>query len=285
MKQSLYKCYGKINVGLNIDGTTSDGFHNLDMVMIPLVYHDSILISEDKNRHTHSILIDDFSVEIKERNLINGMLDILEKEKGIASKFRIILHKLIPLQGGFGGGSSDAAGTLRCVNDLLKLNLTKDEMKKYSLQLGSDIPFFIDNKPMRCKGRGEVMTPITIKKDYFVIIAQPKTGCSTKVVYAKYDELGGDHPNIDNIIEALANGDDELLANSLANSLQKSATSIVPEIDVLINELKQLNLKIVSMTGSGSGVFALTTDKKLAKNAIKALQEKGYFAELTKFIR
>lgn len=285
MKNCLAKCNAKINIGLNISGLDEKGYHKLDMIMVPLVYHDSILISEAKNRITNSVTIDDFSVEIKEKNLVTGIIDLLAKEKGFANKFRVIIHKLIPLQGGFGGGSSDAASTMKCVNNILKLNMTNEEMKKLSLSLGSDIPFFIDCKPMRCKNRGEEMTPIEIAKDYYVVITQPKTGCSTKVIYSKYDELGGENCDIDVIEKALKEGNDEVLASALNNSLQRAAVSFVPEIETLISIIKNNGIKIAGMTGSGSGVFGLTTDKKLAKKVAYTLEEMGYFAEYTKILK
>ena len=125
------------------------------------------------------------------------------------------------------------------------------------------------------------MTPIEVKNNYYVLIVKPARGCSTKEVYEKSNDYDIQIKDVDSVIEALANGNDELLANSIFNDLQNPATDILPEIKDIIEMLKgQFGLKIVQMTGSGSAVFALSQNKKELENIIKQIY-KDYYVELT----
>ena len=117
-----------------------------------------------------------------------------------------------------------------------------------------------------------------------MLLVKPEAGCSTKEVYAISDTMDLKTCNIDDVIKALAEGDDELLANSISNALQEPAISVVPSIQTIIDELHGFGLKIVQVTGSGSAVFAISTDKKLLKKVLKKLEDK-YEVELAKVLK
>ena len=284
MRTYAFKSYAKINIGLSVEKVREDGYHDLDMVMVPLQLHDSVLLKELKNKPDNYITIDDFSLITFKYNLATFAIDALAAKYKFPNKFRIMIHKVIPLKAGMGGGSSNAATVLNAVNTLLKLNASDEELMEIGKKIGADVPFFIKNKPMRCTGIGEKMEPIEIKNDYYVLICKPKQGCSTKEVFGAYDANEHKKVDINTIVKALAEGDDELLANSLANSLEEPACQIVPEIKIIIDELKEQGLKIVGMTGSGSAVFALSTDKKQLKKVARVM-EQHYFTELTKILK
>ena len=285
MKKVLIKSYAKINIALNVNGKTSDGYHDLDMIMVPINMHDSILMNVLDHRKTDSITVDDYSCRFGGHNLASLVIDELRKRHHFKEMFRVDIHKVIPIQAGFGGGSSNAAATMKGVDQLLNLNLSKEEMLEIALKIGSDVPFFVENKPMRCKGRGEIMTPIFIKNNYYVVLTKPTAGCSTKDIYAKCDELVLKTCNMDLVQKALQEGDDDLLAENVDNSLYEPALFYVPEIKEIIATMKENGAKVALMTGSGSGTFCLTSDKKLAKKIYKALEKKGYDAELTEVIK
>jgi len=289
MYKAAQKSYAKINIALNVTKTREDGYHDLDMIMVPLKLHDSVQISELKGKKDNFVVMDDFSIKLGHTNIAETALKaVLKKAKVTDKKFLVFIHKLIPMQAGLGGGSSNAAATMLVTNTFLKLNYSKEELLKLSEPIGSDVPFFIESKPARCKCKGEELTPITIKNNYYVIIVKPEEGCSTKEIYTKFDENPCyNAANIDNVIKALEEGDDDLLAKSMGNSLQDVATDLVPEIRVVINKLKLKGLKMVMMTGSGSAVFALTTDKKLAKRIAREMEEENpqYYIELTEVLK
>ena len=284
MKSLHIRSYAKINLCLNITGKRADGYHELDMIMVPISLHDSLVVDTLEKSPDNFVTVDDFSIGTFSYNLATFSIDKLRSIYHFNEKFRSLIHKVIPIQAGLGGGSSNAACSLKAVNDLLKLGATDEELMEIGKTLGCDIPFFVKCKPARCKGLGEILEPIEIKNNYYVLIVKPEAGCSTKEVYAMADSMDLTICNVDNVIKALKEGDDDLLAASIGNSLQAPAIKLVPQIQTIIDELRDCGLKIVQMTGSGSAVFALSTDKKLLKNILKKFDNK-YQVELARVLK
>ena len=108
MKSLLLKSYAKINICLNVIKKREDGYHELDMVMLPLALHDSIYMEELKNAKDHFITIDDFSLGLLKYNIATATMEKMQAKYGIDHKFRITIHKNIPMQSGLGGGSSNS---------------------------------------------------------------------------------------------------------------------------------------------------------------------------------
>lgn len=286
MKTILAKSYAKINICLDIKGTNKDGYHNLDMVMLPIELHDSIQITELKHAPDNMFSMDDFTTGVLDHNIVVLLLDKFAELYSFKNKFNINIHKAVPTQAGLGGGSSNAAFTIKAVNDYLKLNVSEEELIKMSKPYGADIPFFIKCKPARCQGIGEILTPITIKNKYYVLIVKPLAGCATREVYKMADSMELKTGSVEDVIKALETGDDELLGKSIFNALEEPASKLVPEILDVKQGLKDQGLKIVQMSGSGSSVFALSTDKKALKRAEKAMEKKGnYDIVLTKLVK
>lgn len=284
MKSLLLKSYAKINICLNVVGKRPDGYHELDMIMLPLKLHDSILFTELPNAKDHFVTIDDFSLGLFQYNIATTSLQKMEARYGFTNKFRITIHKVIPMQSGLGGGSSNAGCVINAVNSYLKLNLPYEELVALSTGLGADIPFFLTNKPARCTGIGEKVEFINVKNDYYVLLVKPEAGCSTQGVYQVSDKMELPMGDVEKVKEALEKGDDDLLAQSIFNALEQPAISLVPEIQIIKDKLKLAGLKIVQMTGSGSCVFALSTDKHLIHSVARQL-ENQYLVEVTKVLK
>ena len=278
------KSYAKINIALSITESREDGYHELDSVMIPVELHDTIILSKLRKAVDNYVTVDDYTLTAFNHNLATYAIDKLSELYKFEQKFRIFIHKNIPIQAGLGGGSSNAAFTMKAVNQMLKLGIDNDKLKSIGKTLGADVPFFIDCVPCRVTGIGENITPITIKNNYYVLLVKPKQGCSTKETYSKFQQKNHKNINIENVIKALEEGDDELLANSIGNDLEDPAIESVPEIQVIKDYLKSKGLKIVMMSGSGSTVFAMSQDKKLLKTIEEELEDK-YFVELTKVLK
>lgn len=284
MKNLLVKSYAKINIVLNVLGKQEDGYHQLDMVMLPLQLHDSILLSSIKGAPDNYVTIDDFSLGDIQYNLATFAIDSLQKKYGFDNKFRVFIHKVLPIQAGLGGGSSNAAATMLGVNKYLKLGMTEQDFIDVGKKLGADVPFFTKNIPARCQGIGEIITPITVKNDYYVILVKPKEGCSTKEIYGMADEMQIQTYDVETVIKALEEGDDELLAKSIGNSLEPAGIKKVPEVQIIKNKLKERGLSIVMMSGSGSVVFGMSTNKKLIKKIGLELEDE-YRVEITKVLK
>ena len=280
------KSYAKINISLRVKSKMENGYHELDSVMVPIELHDSIVISPLYNRNDSFVTVDDFSNGLIHYNLAGSAIDALEKKYGVHKCFRIYIHKVIPMQAGLGGGSSNAAFTLRAINQILKLGASDEELIEIATPLGADIPFFIKCQPSRCGGIGEKIQPIEIKNNYHVLIVKPNEGVSTKECFKIADNKPYPEVDVDKVVEALRTGDDDMLAEYMGNSLQPSAIELVPEIQTIIDYLKEQGLKLVMMSGSGSSVFALSTDKSILKRIQKQIdEEERWFCELTKVIK
>ena len=284
MKNLHIRSFAKINISLNITKKRDDGFHELDSVMLPISLHDSLIVSKLNNANDNFVTVDDFSIGTFSYNLATFSIEKLQSIYHFNDKFRILIHKVIPIQAGLGGGSSNAAFTMKAVNSMLKLGASEQELIDIAKTLGCDIPFFIKCKPARVQGIGEVLTPISIKNNYYVLLVKPEAGCSTKEVYSISDTMDLKVCNIENVIQALENGDDELLANNISNALQEPAIKVVPAIQMIIDELHGFGLKMVQVTGSGSAVFALSTDKKLLNKMLKKLEGR-YEVELARVMK
>ena len=284
MKNLHLKSFAKINISLNITKKRDDGFHEIDSVMLPISMHDSLVISRLKSAPDNYVTVDDFSIGSFTYNLATFSIEKLHSIYHFNDKFRILIHKVIPIQAGLGGGSSNAACTMKAVNSMLKLGATDEELIEISKSLGCDIPFFIKCKPARVQGVGEILNPINVKNNYYVLIVKPEAGCSTKEIYALSDSMELKTCNLDNIVKALEEGDDELLEANMYNALQEPAIKVVPQIQTIINELKENGLRIVQVTGSGSAVFALSTDKALLVRILKKLENK-YQIEIAKVLK
>ena len=284
MKNLHLRSFAKINISLNITKTRDDGFHEIDSIMLPITLHDSLVVTKPNAAVDNYVTIDDFSIGSFSYNLATFAIEKMQSAYHFNDKFRILIHKVIPIQAGLGGGSSNAAFTMKAVNQMLKLGATDEELIELSKPLGCDIPFFIKCKPARVQGVGEQLTPITVKNNYYVLLVKPEAGCSTKEIYKLSDEMDLKVCSIENVIKALEEGDDELLAANISNALQEPAIKSVPVIRQIIDELKNEGLKMVQVTGSGSAVFALSTDKKELKRVFKKLEDK-YQVELARVIK
>ena len=284
MRSVVLKSYAKINLCLNVVGKREDGYHELDMVTLPLELHDSLLFTELKTAPDHYVTIDDFSLGLFKYNIATKTIEALQKKYGFNNKFRVSIHKVIPMQAGLGGGSSNAATVIHYINSYLKLNMTDQDKLNIATGIGADVPFFIFNKPARCRGIGEKIDFVKVKNDYYALIVKPEQGCPTESIFKVADSMDLKVCDVESVIKALETGDDDLLASSICNALEEPAISIVPEIQVIKQKLKIAGLKIVQMSGSGSAVFALSTDKKLIKTVAKSL-ENQYLVEITKVIK
>lgn len=285
MNQKSVKSYAKINISLCVRYKRDDGYHELDSIMVPIELHDSIIISKlPLGTADNFVTVDDFSSGLIHYNLVSVATNALTKKFKRKEHFRIYIHKVIPMQAGLGGGSSNAAYTMKAINQMLDLKATDEELIELATPLGADIPFFIKSVPCRCNGIGEVLQPIEIKNNYHVLIVKPNSGCSTKETFKLADSIPYKQIDIEKVLEALRDGDDDMLAEYMGNSLEEAAIKLVPEIQDIKDYLKSKGLKLVLMSGSGSSVFALSTDKMVLKKIAKEIEDR-WFVELTRIIK
>lgn len=276
------KAYAKINLFLDVLSKREDGYHDLNMVMVPVELHDLIQIDTSSAIKDNFITTDHVDLQVTKYNLITSTLKEMEKRYDVKKRFIITVHKEIPISAGLGGGSSNAAAVIKAVEHYAKLKLSPEEEVDLGASLGADVPYCLKNVPAHVEGIGEKVTPIKMKRKYDVIIVKPSKGLSTKKVFELSDSMELEHGDVNKVIDALKTGDDELLENSLFNGLEKASISLVPEIREVKDTLKAMGFKMVLMSGSGSSVFALTRDHKFALNKYHQLERKGYEVYLTR---
>lgn len=257
----LIRSYAKINLALKVKGKLENGYHELDMVMVPLQLRDSIEITLLPAHFDTHIICQDFDLGGDEYNTCRMAVNKLREKFGFKNNFLIKIHKKIPMSAGLGGGSSNAAVVLQEIVKMLKLKITDEELVRIGLSIGSDVPFFLTGKPARVQGEGEIITPVRIKNRYTVMLVKPKNGLSTQKVYRAFDEAGpaydADDSRVVGLISALEKGNEEEITVNLFNDLERPAVILEPEIAKIISLLKADKFTNVHMTGSGSSVYVM----------------------------
>ena len=241
----------KINLGLNIVGKRHDGFHDLETVFYPLQIKEAVEIIESENsQFSISGLAIDGNIE---NNLCTKAYQLLKKEFPQLPAIHIHVHKAIPIGAGIGGGSADGAFTLKLLNKKFGLSLSEKQLLGYALQLGSDCPFFIVNKPCFAKGRGEIFEQIAIDLNpYKIVIVHPGIHISTAWAFSNIKPSVPAIPLKDIILQPISTW-----KKVLKNDFEGPVFSQHPEIKNIKDELYNTGAIYSSMSGSGSAVFGI----------------------------
>lgn len=277
--------HAKINIALNVLEKDDSGYHQLDMVNLPLELHDTIEITILPNSVDSFITCDDIEIEDTKNNLITIAIAKAREKYNFKQQFTIHVYKEIPISAGLAGGSANAAAVLNALFKLLKIKPTYEEKLELAKSIGADVPYCLFSVPARVKGIGEIIEPVKMKKIYQVLIVKPLKGLSTKNVFEKADSMELENGDNDIVIEALAKGDDELLSKSVHNALEKPSFSMLPDIGKIKQLLMQEGLKTVLMSGSGSSIIALDNDAKKLAKLEKKYAKMGYDTRLTHTLR
>lgn len=273
----IIKAFAKINLAIDVKKKDENGYHDIDMVTLPITLHDVLEMEQLISRHGIFITSDDPSLICDEGNLAFKALKAMEDNFSFSKGYRIQIYKRIPMNAGLGGGSADAAGIIRAICKLYNMDAHDSKIIKVARSIGSDVPFCLLNKPARVLGTGENIIPLDNKLDYHVIIIKPHKGLSTKDVYEKYDtipEEEREHPDISALIEAIKIGDEQKMFENMKNGLYKPASLLCPVISGILNDFKKMGFPLYSMTGSGNACFALSKDLEQIEKA------KNYFTSL-----
>lgn len=241
----------KINLGLNILQKREDGFHNLETCFVPLDLHDALEILPAKG--TTQLRITGIATGIPEDNLCLKAYNLLKKDYQDLPEITMRLHKAIPLGAGLGGGSADAAFTLKVLIDKFNLSISKKKLYEYALQLGSDCPFFLLNKTSLATGRGEVLEQINMPfAEYKIVLVNPGIHISTAEAFKNIKPaIPGKR------IKKIVLQPVETWKADLKNDFEKYAFEKYPEIKKIKEALYKCGALYAAMSGSGSTVFGL----------------------------
>jgi 4-diphosphocytidyl-2-C-methyl-D-erythritol kinase len=250
----------KINLGLQITGKRADGYHDLVTCFYPVPWCDILeAIPSQKFSFTSSgISIPGDNAD----NLCIKAYSLLKKDFDL-KPVALHLHKIIPMGAGLGGGSSDAAWTLQVMSQLFNLDLSRETLRRYASQLGSDCAFFIENRPMFGSGRGEILTDTVVNlKGKFIVIVKPDVHVSTAEAYA------GVTPKIPetSLKEILEKYPLEQWKDFVQNDFEVSVFKKHPVIKKVKDQLYTHGAQYASMSGSGSAVFGIFTSSIDLKN-------------------
>lgn len=277
------KAYAKINLALNVYDRKEDGYHNIDMVTIPLDLHDIIELELLPKGYESYITSDDDSLPTDESNLSNKAFRKMKEKFHIDKNVLIHIYKRIPMCAGLGGGSADAAAVINATLKAIKLKPSQDDLISLASSIGADVSFCLYNKPARCRGIGEKLDFITLKKRYHVLLIKPNEGVSTALAYQTFDELETKPQlsNIERLIEGLKIGDEKIIAGEMKNSLQECAIKIVPEIKNIIDTLRKDGFPLTMMSGSGSTVFCMSLNHHAILEEYKKFSKLNYTVIVT----
>jgi 4-diphosphocytidyl-2-C-methyl-D-erythritol kinase len=268
------KAPSKINFGLNVVKKRKDGFHNIETIFYPISLSDILTFSYSNE---YIFETDNNILNSEKDNLITKTKEILEKHTGKTINVKIHLSKNIPIGAGLGGGSSDAATTLITLNKLFKFGLDSVELNKLALELGSDVPFFLNPYPSYGTSRGEILEQIDFKIKESILLINPGIFVSTKWAYEKITPLKPQLSLIDYYRRAKLNL--ENYQDIIKNDFEKPVINEFQAIGKLKEEICEAGADFVLMSGSGSSLFGLFADMEKAKIA-KVQFEKRFFTYL-----
>lgn len=247
----------KINLGLNIVEKRPDGYHNLETIFYPIPLSDTIEITLSESDQDYTLESEGIAVAGNmEDNLVIKALRNLKKDFSIPP-VRIRMKKQIPTGAGLGGGSSDAAFTIKLLNDMFQLGLDQQNMEERSATLGADCPFFIQDQPTFACGTGNIFTPISLSlKGYWLVLIKPNIFISTKEAFSNICPKKPECSLLDIIRSPIENWKEKMV-----NDFEKNIFMNHPEIAEIKAYLYQSGAIYASMSGSGSTVFGLYQNK------------------------
>lgn len=268
--------FAKINLFLYITSKRRDGYHNLYSLMTQIDLCDDLYIEFAKKEL--SICCDHPDVPEDESNLAYKAAVLFfhslktkagEEKKGIAIK----IIKRIPLGGGLGGGSSNAAAVLMALNKYYKIPFSKADLMTMGVKLGADVPFFIFGHPAIARGVGERLEKVASLKSYHIVLCDPGVAASTAKVYKNIDYrlTSNQKDNIKIGLNVPLRGQNFDVRDLLHNDLEESACRLYPDIKNTKEEMALLLQRKVYMTGSGATLFALFSDRESAKKGFERL--------------
>jgi len=254
----------KINLGLHIISKRSDGYHDLETIFYPLALADCLEIIENKKPGlSPAFPFSTSGLPIAGKpstNLCVKAYRLLKHDFPGMSSVKIHLHKVIPAGAGLGGGSADAAFALKCMNEILGLQLSTQQLINYAAVLGSDCPFFIINKPCYAKGRGEILEEIQLDlSPYKFVIVNPGIHIDTGRAFLNI------HPELpERSVKEIIAGPIQKWKDELSNDFEKVIFAQHREIVDIKDTLYIHGAVYASMSGSGSTVFGIfPKDQKL----------------------
>ena len=264
----------KINLHLKVNEKRSDGFHGIESIFQKIALFDELLIEMADSKNTCKVISPGFI--LPQNNTLVSAYNAFCAATGISDGVTVTLKKCIPSGAGMGGGSSDAAGMLRGLQQLFEVSLTDVAFRKAAETIGSDVPFFMyDGKNFETAivtGRGENVKYIESRRDLFYVLVCPGVHSSTKEAYELVDNWNNGDCTAFPMLSELESVYRSPVKNwNFYNSFTKPLAWKFPEIEKALQDIKNCNPDFAEMTGSGSVVFGIFSSESDAKKAYTQL--------------
>ena len=264
----------KINIGLNITEKLPNGYHLLDMVMVPISLADKLEIKFNNQKGKLNISSNIKDIPCDEKNILYKVYKAFyEKTQIEPEDIDVYLEKNIPHEAGLGGGSSNGGFFLKELNKFHNFVLSDEDLSLVGKSVGADIPFFLKNTPCRVKGIGEKLEKIQNNLDCDVILVKPKFGVSTKKAYELYSKLDKKKfANIDEVLSGLKENNLKKVCENIENMLEQGLLIDDENIQNFRTRIKDTGLDFF-MSGSGSCYYILSS-KNTTEDYLKILNQK-----------
>ena len=270
----------KINWSLRVKGKRDDGFHEIESLMQCISLSDTLTF-ELSDKAADTITLESNADIPQQDNLVYKAAILLQKETGTKKGALISLSKDIPIKAGLGGGSSDAAATLKGLCRLWGVDVQKDKLIGLGASLGSDVPFFIHcggggtiGSSGIVTGRGECVRAVNVDKEYHLVLVKPSFGVSAGWAYGNLGSFNMEDSGVDALIKALNAGKIDGISRLAGNDLESPVIRTHPVLAGIKESLKDSGAVLSLMSGSGSTVFGVFEDSESAEDAAQVLGEK-----------
>ncbi len=262
----------KINWFLKITGRRPDGYHDIHSVMQRIALHDTLHFEESEGGE---IVVESNLGIAMEENLVYRAAGLLKRYARYPGGARIRLTKRIPVQAGLGGGSSNAAATLRGLNRLWRTGLDAPALSGIGARLGSDVPFFLNGPIAAVEGRGEKVTPLPPpERKTALLIIKPAYGVSTALAYKNVSGYSAvDASRQAALMEALDEGVLGRLGDVVCNDLEGPVFGLYPGLGALKERLLESGAAAALLCGSGSALFGVFASREDAEGASGAFSD------------
>jgi len=270
----IAKAYGKINLTLEILGKSINGYHEIKSVFQRVSIYDEIELRKSYDKEIKfNINIDSSDTTVHKAIKLFFQISMLNE------KVSVFVKKNIPVGSGLGGGSSDAATTLRLLNVLFGSPLIDNDLFEIAKEIGSDVPFFLNGSTAIVEGRGDVVHPVQSLKGIYILLVFPEFRVSTKRAYEIFDEFGNFSQGL-HTKELISFLEKEYSISELNNRLYNDFGVLFRDKDYrfinLFKEIEHITGQKFHLTGSGSVVFSLFERKSIALEISKKLLRAGY---------
>ncbi|MDF1851658.1 MAG: 4-(cytidine 5'-diphospho)-2-C-methyl-D-erythritol kinase [Verrucomicrobiales bacterium] len=261
------KAPAKTNLWLRVLGKREDGFHEIETRMVALSLADKLKLRWREDEEV-SLRCSDDSLPTGEENLVVQAVRALEKHCGKVFAVDIELKKKIPSGAGLGGGSSDAAAVLLAINEMAQLNLPREELAKVGATIGSDIPFFVYERSCDCRGRGEIVEPVSEPVPSLpIFLLKPAFGISAAWAYQRFAESAE--------YDGFSYEEQKQDWGSMSNDLERPVFEKFPVLGEMKGWLRaQPEVEAAILSGSGSTMLAILRKEASGKNFNKRAQER-----------